>query len=68
MKREEFKQKYSKRIYLGDGLCSCFDGFNIMLFAERENGEHWVALEPEVYNNLVEYHDQIYKDAKQLKD
>jgi hypothetical protein len=66
MTREEFENKYSKRIYLGDGLYANFDGYHIMLFSERENEEHWIGLEPEVFNNLLEYRTQLYVDAKNI--
>lgn len=38
--------------YLGDGLYAHFDGWQIQLFTERENGTHSVYLEREVYENL----------------
>lgn len=34
--------------YLGDGLYARFDGFSFWLRAPRENGDHYVALEPHV--------------------
>jgi hypothetical protein len=34
--------------YLGDGLYASFDGTQIILRAPRENGDHFVALEPSV--------------------
>jgi hypothetical protein len=41
--------------YLGDGLYASFDGYQITLRAPRENGDHYVALEPSVYAALVKY-------------
>lgn len=38
--------------YLGDGLYVAFDGYGITLRAPRENGDHVVCLEPEVYQSL----------------
>jgi hypothetical protein len=38
--------------YLGDGLYASFDGWQIVLRAQREGGDHWVALAPEVYRRL----------------
>lgn len=32
--------------YLGDGLYASHDGYQIVLRAPREGGDHWVALEP----------------------
>ncbi len=45
--------------YLGDGLYASFDGFMIILRAPRMGGDHWVGLEPLVYQALVEYADRI---------
>jgi len=41
--------------YLGDGLFVSFDGFAIKLRAPREDGDHWVALEPEVYHSMLRW-------------
>ena len=37
-----------KETYLGDGLYACFDGWQFILRAPREHGDHWVGLEPSV--------------------
>lgn len=67
MTRTEFRKKYDKRFYMGDGLYAHFDGFSFMLFAERENGEHWVGLEPNVFDELIEFRKQVYKDAENFE-
>lgn len=41
--------------YLGDGLYAAFDGWQVVLWAEREEGVHYVALEPEVLKSLLNY-------------
>jgi hypothetical protein len=46
-------------IYLGDGLYASFDGWQILLRAPRENGDHMVALEPEVFNSLLGFARQV---------
>jgi hypothetical protein len=51
--RDEFSPL--KEVYLGDGLYASFDGFMIKLRAPREDGDHWVALEPDVYEALVAF-------------
>lgn len=66
MTLEEFKQKYKEKTYLGDGLYANFDGFHIFLYAERENGIHFVALDPDVFDELVNYRDQIYQNARTI--
>ncbi len=43
------------KAYLGDGLYVAFDGFMLTLSADRENGEHWVGLEPQVFDALITY-------------
>jgi hypothetical protein len=45
----------SDEMYLGDGLYAWFDGWQLMLRAPREREDHIVALEPEVFANLIEF-------------
>jgi hypothetical protein len=45
--------------YLGDWLYATFDGFQITLRAPRAGGDHFVALEPEVYTALIRFADSI---------
>ena len=68
MKRKDFIEKYSKKIYLGDGLFVVFDGFHFILSTERENGEHWVGLEPPVFDALIRHRKHVYEDAETLTD
>ena len=46
--------------YLGDGVYASFDGYQIWLRAERENGIHKIALEPPVVRALVAFADRIW--------
>lgn len=48
--------------YLGDGLYASFDGYQIVLRAPREEGDHWVALEPAVWQSLLNYVKQLVDD------
>ena len=41
--------------YLGDGLYAEYDGWMITLKTPREHGEHFVALEPSVFEELIQY-------------
>ena len=41
-----------RETYLGDGLYVSFDGWHLKLRAPRENGDHWIGLEPEIYQEL----------------
>lgn len=68
MTREDFINKYSKETYLGDGLYASFDGYHIMLRAPRDNGDHYVALEPPLFDDLIEYRKRIYEDAEKIKE
>ncbi len=67
MTATEFKKKYSQEIYLGDGLYAHFDGYNFILRAPREFSDHCVALEPPVFDALLEYREQVYVDAKTIQ-
>jgi len=41
--------------YLGDGLYASFDGWQFCLRAPRENGNHFVHLEPHVLATFIAY-------------
>ena len=47
--------KAENETYLGDGLYASWDGFSIWLRAPRSNGDHYVALEPQMMRDLIEY-------------
>jgi hypothetical protein len=56
----------NKETYLGDGLYASFDGYQITLRAPRLGGDHWVALEPEVFMALLAFVKDVKKpEAKQ---
>lgn len=46
--------------YLGDGLYAFFDGYHVILKTQRLNGEHWVALEPQVLISFLKYAAKFY--------
>jgi hypothetical protein len=46
---------WEARSYIGDGVYATFDGSNIWLITEREDGPHRIALEPAVLASLVDY-------------
>jgi hypothetical protein len=57
--------------YLGDGLYASFDGYQIKLRAPRENGDHYVYLDPKTLVNFEAYvarlkqeHDHAASQAK----
>lgn len=41
--------------YLGDGLYASFDGWQVILRAPREGGDHWVGIEPLTLMALVDF-------------
>jgi len=43
--REKIVNEALKEVYLGDGLFCKFDGFQLVLRAPREEGDHYVALD-----------------------
>lgn len=47
--------------YLGDGLEATFDGWQIVLRTPRDDGDHWVALEPDTFEALVRFAKHINK-------
>lgn len=49
------------KTYLGDGLYAQYDGEMLILRAPREYGEHYVALEPMVLQNLFSFIEKQYK-------
>ena len=48
-----------EREYLGDGLYAARDDDHILLYTERENGTHFVALDRGVFERLTEYKKRV---------
>jgi hypothetical protein len=46
--------------YLGDGLYASFDGLMFKLRAPREDGDHWVGLDPDVFNALIRFRAKTF--------
>lgn len=44
-----------KETYIGDGLYVSFDGYHIRLRAPREDSDHWISMERDVYQNLLKW-------------
>ena len=71
MNRKDFIKKYTDKTYLGDGLFAQFDGYHFVLSTERyDRDPKWdiVGLEPDVFDNLIEFRKKVYKDAENLTD
>lgn len=49
--------------YLGDGLYASYDGWMLKLRAPRPEGDHWVALEPEVLAALIRFVEALVEEA-----
>ena len=56
----------SDETYLGDGLYARFDGLQIVLRAPRPEGDHYVALEPEVYEELRRFARKAWCEEQRL--
>jgi len=57
-----------KETYLGDGLYASYDGWQIVLRAPREGGDHFVALEPEVWSALLAFHRGLIERLRETPD
>ena len=72
MNREDFIKKYSAKSYLGDGLYVHFDGYHFVLSCERYDQRDprwdWIGLEPLVFDALIEFRKEVYKEAENIKD
>ena len=47
--------------YLADGLYAGHDGYQFILYCERDNGTNWVGLDPLVINLFDKYVKDITK-------
>lgn len=45
-------------LYLGDGLYVRYDGYTFWLRAPREDGDHFVGLEPEILASFLKFVEQ----------
>lgn len=50
----------SNREYIGDGVYAEFDGYQIWLQTERDRGPERIALEPQVFNQLIGYARRVW--------
>jgi hypothetical protein len=57
-------KEMSEETYLGDGLFASFDGWQIMLRAPREHGDHVVYLEPPVLDAFERFVAKLRQDEK----
>lgn len=50
--------KRENESYLGDGLFASWDGYQILLRAPRDNGDHLVFLDPMVLESFFNFLEQ----------
>jgi hypothetical protein len=50
--------------YIGDGVYVSFDGWYVWLYTDRENGRHKIALEPAVFDKLLQFTKEVWKEEK----
>lgn len=53
--------------YLGDGAYASFDGWHIILWAERDNGWNWVALEPRAHEAFNRFVDSLQERGREQR-
>ncbi len=53
-------EHHTHRVYLGDGVYASFDGYHIWL-AVNDHRNIVVALEPDVFDNLIKYRAALIK-------
>jgi hypothetical protein len=51
-------------VYLGDGVYAQDEGFMIKVWTDREDGQHFIYFEPEVFYALVQFGTKIFGGAK----
>ena len=55
MRYAKHRRPRDQRDLVGDGLYASYDGFSLWLRAPREHGDHYVALEPSVFQSFLEF-------------
>ena len=58
-----YKMNTMKPKHIGDGVYVSYDGYHIRL-AVNHHENHVVALEPEVMEELIKYHEHIIKSRE----
>lgn len=53
--------------YIGDGVYASFDGYQIWLAVNHHNNKV-VALEPNVFENLLRYRDNLIEQLKRHQE
>lgn len=43
-----------EQVYIGDGVYATWNGMSVLLETERDNGRHYMYLEPQHVENIVQ--------------
>ena len=62
----EIMKDDSNQIYLGDGVYAKFDGFGIMLDLRGQDNTTFIALEEQVFDNLVKWGNEKFSKSPNL--
>ncbi len=54
-----------EQLYIGDGVYARWDGFAVLLETERDNGRHFIYLEPQHVERLAKLIQQEPRIAKE---
>lgn len=49
----------TRKEYIGDGVYAGFDGYHIVIWADRGHDRHWIGLESEVFSELIKYRGRL---------
>lgn len=58
----------NEQTYIGDGLYASYDGLMFELSAERDNGRHYVFLEPQVVDAFLRFVEQKWNVTITVKE
>lgn len=53
-----------EKTYLGDGLYISYDGYQFRLSTKRKNGEHFVCLEPTVFERFQSFVQKTWAEER----
>jgi GT2 family glycosyltransferase len=51
--------------YIGDGVYAGYDGYQVWIYTDRDDGRSYIALEPDVLDALADYHHKRQNAGKE---
>jgi hypothetical protein len=57
-----FEAGEERNRYIGDGVYASFDGWHVWLRTERDGALHAIALEPLVFDSLLQFYKKVWKE------